>query len=186
MRRLPVYPLLDTSDSMLGEPIEAVKNGLQVLCSALRSDPQALETVYLSLISFDQDARQIVPLTDLASFQPPALNASGPTALGGALALLADRLSSEVSRNTPEVSRNTPEQKGDWKPLIFLMTDGVPTDDWRVGLSRLDQRCIGLLLACAAGPGADVNLYETDHRKRRATGYGRSQYDNIVLQMGVG
>ena len=43
MRRLPVYLLLDTSGSMYGEPIEAVKNGVQTLISTLRSDPYALE-----------------------------------------------------------------------------------------------------------------------------------------------
>ena len=44
MRRLPVYILIDTSGSMHGEPIEAVRNGLQVLISSLRQDPYALET----------------------------------------------------------------------------------------------------------------------------------------------
>ena len=47
MRRLPVYLLLDTSGSMYGEPIEAVKNGVQTLISTLRSDPYALETAYM-------------------------------------------------------------------------------------------------------------------------------------------
>ena len=50
MRRLPVYLLLDTSGSMYGEPIEAVKNGVQTLISTLRSDPYALETAYISII----------------------------------------------------------------------------------------------------------------------------------------
>lgn len=52
-RRLPVYLLLDTSASMIGEPIEAVKTGLQTLLSVLRQDSYALETVHLSLITFD-------------------------------------------------------------------------------------------------------------------------------------
>jgi uncharacterized protein YegL len=60
MRRLPVYLLLDTSGSMSGEPIESVKNGMQVLVSALRQDPYALETAYLSVITFDGTARQVV------------------------------------------------------------------------------------------------------------------------------
>ena len=58
MRRLPVYILLDTSGSMHGEPIEAVKNGMQILLSTLRQDPYALETAYLSLIAFDSHAKQ--------------------------------------------------------------------------------------------------------------------------------
>lgn len=53
MRRLPVYLLLDTSGSMYGEPIEAVKNGVQTLISTLRSDPYALETAYISVLTFN-------------------------------------------------------------------------------------------------------------------------------------
>ena len=34
MRRLPVYLLVDTSGSMMGEAIESVRNGLQMLVSA--------------------------------------------------------------------------------------------------------------------------------------------------------
>ncbi|WPL19678.1 putative protein encoded in toxicity protection [Thiorhodovibrio winogradskyi] len=151
MRRLPVYLLLDTSGSMSGEPIEAVKNGVQLLVSTLRQDPYALETAYLSVLTFDSSARQAVPLTELVSFQPPVLKASGTTALGEVLALLADCIEREVARTTAET-------KGDWKPLVFIMTDGAPTDDWRQGLDRLKQARVGILVACAAGQGADTEI----------------------------
>ena len=64
MRRLPVYLVLDVSGSMMGEPIEAVRNGMQILASTLRTDPYALETAYLSVITFDGEARQVAPLTE--------------------------------------------------------------------------------------------------------------------------
>ena len=92
MRRLPVYLLLDTSGSMYGEPIEAVKNGVQVLVSTLRSDPYALETAYLSIITFNSTAQQLTPLTELANFQQPEIEASGCTSLGAALSLLAQKV----------------------------------------------------------------------------------------------
>ena len=82
MRRLPVYLLLDTSGSMYGEPIEAVKNGVQTLVSSLRQDPYALETAYLSVITFESSAQQITPLTELSAFQQPNLSAGGCTAMG--------------------------------------------------------------------------------------------------------
>lgn len=82
MRRLPVYLLVDTSGSMHGEAIEAVRNGLQVLVSALRQDPYALETAYLSVITFSSNAQQVTPLTELMNFQVPHIEANGTTAMG--------------------------------------------------------------------------------------------------------
>lgn len=149
MRRLPVYLLLDCSGSMYGEPIEAVKNGVQVLVSTLRQDPYALETAYLSIITFDSSAQQVSPLTELAAFQQPAIQASGCTALGEALALLAQKADQEVTKTTSE-------QKGDWKPLVFIMTDGEPTDDLNKGIAEFKKRKWGMVVACAAGAGANT------------------------------
>ena len=151
MRRLPVYLLLDCSGSMYGEPIEAVKNGVQVLVSTLRQDPYALETAYLSIITFDSSAKQVTPLTELSAFQQPNIEANGCTALGEALSLLSTRVDQEVTKTTPE-------QKGDWKPLVFIMTDGVPTDDINKGLAEFKKRKFGMVVACAAGQGADTNV----------------------------
>ena len=134
---------------MSGEPIEATKNGVQVLVSTLRQDPYALETAYLSVITFDSSAKQIIPLTELASFQPPTLVATGSTALGEGLELLAQRINAEVTKSTADV-------KGDWKPLIFLMTDGEPTDNWKKGVDALKSVRSGLIVACAAGPSANT------------------------------
>lgn len=151
MRRLPVYLLLDTSGSMTGEPIEAVKNGVQMMMHSLRQNPQAIETAFVSIITFSTDAKQIVPLTDLASFQMVDIVASGLTSLGAALELLADKLDSEVTKTTVE-------QKGDWKPMTFIMTDGIPTDDWQVGFNKLQLVNKGLIVGCAAGSGADDSV----------------------------
>ncbi len=162
MRRLPVYLLIDTSGSMSGEPIEAAKNGVQVLVSTLRQDPYALETAFLSVITFDSTAKQVSPLTELATFQPPNLIATGTTALGDALKLLAQKIGSEVITTTAEV-------KGDWKPLIFIMTDGEPTDDWKKGADALQKVKTGIIVACAAGPNANTSILK--------------QITNIVVQL---
>jgi von willebrand factor, type A len=133
---------------MTDEPIEAVKNGVQMMVHSLRQNPQAIETAFVSIITFDSEAKQLIPLTDLASFQTVDLKAAGTTALGAALSLLADKLENEVTKTTLE-------QKGDWKPIVFIMTDGVPTDDWQAGFQKLKAVKKGLIVGCAAGNNAD-------------------------------
>jgi uncharacterized protein YegL len=150
LRRLPVYLLLDCSSSMTGQPIEQVRQGLRALLDDLSTEPMAVETVYLSVITFNSTAQQVIPLTELMQFKEPQIQASGATALGAALQLLTDCLEKEVRKNTVT-------QKGDWKPLVFLMTDGMPTDAWETAADVLKQQKIANLIAFAAGPGADVN-----------------------------
>ena len=169
MRRLPVYLLLDTSGSMGGEPIEAVKNGVQIMISSLRSNPQAQETAYISVITFDSVANQLIPLTDLGSFQMRDIQATGVTSLGDGLMLLGKCIDNEVTKTTPET-------KGDWKPLVFIMTDGVPTDNWQNGLTEFKKTKKAIVVACAAGSGADTTVLKqiTDNVVELATADSQS------------
>lgn len=150
-RRLPIYLLLDTSGSMSGEPIEAVRQGVKALLADLRSDPQALETAYLAVITFSSGAQAACPLTELMSFNEPNLDASGSTSLGEGLKLLEQSIAREVRKSTSS-------QKGDWRPLVFLMTDGQPTDNWEFVADRIKHNRLANIIACAAGSGADANL----------------------------
>ncbi len=150
-RRLPVYILLDTSGSMRGEPIHAVNVGLRAMLNALRQDPYALEAVHLSVITFDIEVKEILPLTHLEQAQIPDIDVpqSGATHVGEALRYLVR----QVDRNT---ICSTPEQKGDWRPMLFLMTDGSPSD---IGLfedmiAEVKRRNFARIVACAAGPKA--------------------------------
>ena len=43
---------------MRGEPIEAVKAGIDALLKSLCNDPYALETAYLSIITYNSQAEQ--------------------------------------------------------------------------------------------------------------------------------
>ncbi len=146
VRRLPIYLLIDTSGSMMGEPIEAVKQGIRTLITELKGDPQAVETAYLSVITFDSHARQLVPLTELMKFSEPEFSASGATALGEALLVMLDCIKKEVRKNTDV-------HKGDWRPLVFILTDGSPTDTeaFSRAVDAVRNADIGNIIACAAG-----------------------------------
>ncbi len=162
MRKLPVYLLLDTSGSMKGEPVEAMSNGIQTLISSLRQDPYALENVQICLISFDREARLLQPLTPLEQWVLPPIQTpdSGPTHLGAALELVIERIQKEVIPHSPH-------HKGDWKPLIFVLTDGSPSDlqVYHAGAAKLKQMALGGIVACAAGPKAKTEPLKvlTDH-----------------------
>ena len=93
MRHLPVYILIDTSVSMKGEPIESVKVGLADMIATLRQDPYALETVCISIITYDRDVKQVLPLTELENLQLPEIITpdSGPTHTGLALKMLCEK-----------------------------------------------------------------------------------------------
>ncbi len=151
MRRLPVYLLLDTSGSMRGEPIQAVNVGLQSLVSSLRKDPHALDTVYISIITFDKDVKIFLPLTELSNVQLNEVHCpeSGPTHLGEALEILFQKVDSEIILSSSD-------QKGDWMPLLFIMTDGKPSDlmKFREMAAKIKTKNFGNIIACGAGPKA--------------------------------
>ncbi|MDR1921270.1 MAG: VWA domain-containing protein [Candidatus Adiutrix sp.] len=151
LRRLPVYLLLDCSESMAGPPLEAVENGVATMLAALKRNPHALETVFMSVITFDAKARQEFPLTEIAAMAPPRLSIRPGTAMGAALKLLAAAIKREVVKTTEK-------QKGDYRPLVFIITDGRPTDEWREAARRLRESRPALASIYAIGCGDDVDF----------------------------
>jgi len=62
--------------------------------------------------------------------------------------LLNDRIVNEVRKQTKE-------RKGDWKPLVFLMSDGKPSDEWESVKQDISTNMN--IVACGVGADADID-----------------------------
>lgn len=153
-RRLLTYICIDTSGSMRGEPIEAVNAGLQALMTSLRQNPYALESVHLNITTFDSQIKTVLPMTPLEQVVLPEIVCpeSGATFLGGVM----EEVAQAVQRDRIVGNAN---QKGDWRPMLIILTDGKPTDllVYSEVIPKIKQLGFGNIVACAAGPKADAN-----------------------------
>ncbi len=142
--RLPVYLALDCSGSMVGDGRAALGVAVSLLADDLRADPYAEETVWAGVVTFASVADQAVPLTPVADFHPPPLEARGSSPLGEALTLVADCLALETTAD-------------DFRPVVFVATDGEPTDKWQPAAKRLAGMAKVVLLGAGrlVRPSAD-------------------------------
>lgn len=150
MRRLPIYFLVDISESMVGEPIEQVQEGIATIIKELKKDPYSLETVWISIVGFAGEAEVITPLQDIISFYPPKLPIGSGTSLAKGLFKVMDCIDKDIVKTTYE-------RKGDWKPIVFLFTDGVPTDDATAAISRWNSNYSGKKNTVAVSIGDNTN-----------------------------
>ncbi len=156
-RRLPLYLLLDTSGSMFGEPIAALNNGVSLLIHTLSNDPIALDSVWVSIITFNSKITQLQPLTALADIPLQNINCprSGPTLTGKALEFLEKKVKVEVRKNSAN-------QKGDWRPVLVIFTDGKASDSslFNKMIQPIKDLNFATILACGAGEKVDFSELE--------------------------
>ena len=149
-RPLPVIILADVSGSMAADgKIDALNTALADMVVAFADEDSARAEIYVSVITFGSDVERHVPLTPAREVAWSPMQANGRTPLGRALALAADLL---------EDKDEVPSRA--YRPTLVLVSDGIPTDDWRAGLNRLSQGRGAKVdrIALAIGGDADEDM----------------------------
>lgn len=113
--------LVDTSGSMQGSSIAELNEGLVEFGKALREDAKAYGCADVCVISFDSQVRTVFPFSSATEYTAPVLSADGMTAMNEAIITALDAIDQRKQEyRTIGVDY--------WRPWIFLMTDGYPTD----------------------------------------------------------
>jgi uncharacterized protein YegL len=120
MRKLSVYFLIDISTPMCGENIHELNFALGYMINILRSDAQVLDSLWISIITYGTEVKEIIPLTKLVNIQLPELKCSsgGLRNTGKALGFLI----SQLDKIPLQINLHH-------KPLIFLISVRGPNDD---------------------------------------------------------
>lgn len=121
--RCPCLLLLDTSGSMSGEPIRELNQALQLFKRELMADSMTAKRVEVALLTFGP-VELVTDFVSAGNFFPPTLEAKGDTPLGKALEVGLELLKGRKQR----LRENGVDL---YRPWIFLITDGDPTDEWR-------------------------------------------------------
>lgn len=127
--RCPCLLLLDTSYSMRGRPIAELNSGLQAFRDELLADSMATQRVEIALMTFGP-VQIVTNFQTIDTFVPPLLGADGDTPLGTAIDRGLDML---------EARKQAYRQAGIsyYRPWVFLITDGAPTDPWQRAAERV-------------------------------------------------
>lgn len=122
--------LLDTSGSMEGEPIKSLNEAINNFKEQTSTDDLARKRVDIAIVEFNSHARVVQDFVPLPQMQPVELEASGLTAMGEGINLAIDLVK---DRNRFYATMGTPC----FKPWIFMITDGAPTDDIEEAKARI-------------------------------------------------
>jgi uncharacterized protein YegL len=129
--RCPCLLLLDTSGSMAGAPISELNAGLVTLKDELAADSLAMKRVEVAVITFGpvkvENGFHTAP-----NFFPPHLQAGGDTPMGAAIKQGLDM----IKQRKEEYRANGIDY---YRPWIFLLTDGAPTDEWQSAAAMVQE-----------------------------------------------
>jgi uncharacterized protein YegL len=151
-RPLPVIVLADTSGSMDEEgKIDVLNAALKDMLAAFAKESRLRAEIQFALITFGGDAEMQIPMTAVQNMQSiNQLTANGGTPMGEAL---------KITRELLEDKEIVPSRA--YKPVIILLSDGMPTDDWSESFDEFcksERAQKATRLAMAIGSDADEEL----------------------------
>jgi len=129
--RCPCLLLLDVSMSMSGQPIAELNSGLILFKDELAADSLAMKRVEIGIVTFGP-VKTEQSFQGAASFYPPTLDPQGDTPMGAAI----EHGITMVRQRKDEYRANGISY---YRPWIFLITDGGPTDQWRSAAAAVKQ-----------------------------------------------
>jgi uncharacterized protein YegL len=142
-RVLPVYFAIDVSGSMAGQSLGSVERALLDFADELAASPILGDTVRVAIVKFSDHAELVLQLSDLTEVRSiPRLHASGATSLGALFILLERQIPADVRRLRLD-GLNV------FRPLVLLVTDGNPTDNWRNAYESFDLTAKANLIVIA-------------------------------------
>ncbi|WP_297960740.1 VWA domain-containing protein [uncultured Ruminococcus sp.] len=152
-KSLVIFFLIDTSGSMKGKKMGELNTVMEELIPEIRRVGEADTEVKVAVLTFSTEVRWMystpIPIEE---FEWARLRASGVTSMGAAFKELNHRMSRNSFLNSPSLS---------FAPVIFLMTDGYPSDDYKEGLRELQTNSwykFGLKAALGIGQEANDNI----------------------------
>lgn len=151
-KTMVMFFVLDTSGSMEGDKIGSLNDAMRDIMPDLQdiSDSNADALIKIAVIDFASGTEWVTPLPqDLETFRWTNLEAGGCTDLGEA----CRELNSKLSRD-----QFLADKVGNYAPVIILMSDGEPTDDFSGGLKELKQnKWFQAAIKVAFAVGSDAN-----------------------------
>jgi uncharacterized protein YegL len=146
--------LLDVSGSMSGAPIAALNEGLRAFAADIGTDALASQRVEVAVVTFgDGGVKTVEGFITAGQFEPPTLRAGGGTPMGEAI----ERALDMVENRKRDYKANGVAY---YRPWVFLITDGEPTDDWKAAAARVREAeaANGLAFFAVGVQGADMEV----------------------------